>query len=112
MIQCDIKGCDAFESTLIAGSKEKLSHWVVLRSCQCGAYDGRKPKSCTCRSDAPVPTSFWPNLDWWALGGVDKITLCPDHKVLVMHEIERQRGLDPSMDEAHRTGRHNPTNRH
>jgi hypothetical protein len=112
MIECDIKGCSASESELVSPNREILKRWVILRACLCGAYDTRTPKMCSCHSDSLVPTSFWPNLDWWALGGVDKIILCPDHKVLVMHEIERQRGLDPSMDAAAILMRQNPTNRH
>jgi hypothetical protein len=106
VINCDIKGCGAFESEILG--PEKLEHWIRLKACQCGAWDHRTPKSCTCQSYGPLKTSYWPNLDWWALGGVEQITLCPDHKILVMHEIERQRGLDPSMD----SEKPNPTNRH
>jgi hypothetical protein len=111
MIQCDIKGCTALMSDIVSPNREELKRWIILRACLCGAYNLKKPKPCTCRQEGFVPVSFWPNLDWWALGGVDKITLCPDHKVLVLHEIERQRGIDPSMDAA-ASGRQNPSNRH
>ena len=107
MIQCDIKGCKNFESELLS-SKEVLSHWVIFRACRCGAYDHKKPKSCTCSSEGHVKISYWPNLDWWAFGGVDQITLCPEHKLEVMREIVKQQINDPSMDQE----RPSPYNRH
>jgi len=92
MINCSIKGCEANESEWLS-DPEMLSRWVILRSCRCGAYDHRdQPKSCTCPShpESKVPISYWPNLDWWILGGVEEIVLCPDHKELVRKEIQRQ----------------------
>jgi hypothetical protein len=111
MLECSIKGCEATESELLSTRPEVLKRWVILMACRCGAYDGRNQKPCSCRADngSVVPTTFWPNLDWWMLGGVEKVVLCPDHKTLVAHEIDRQRQRDPSMDSGTKV---NPTNKH
>lgn len=97
MLQCDIKGCKEIASETLTPI-EVIKHWIILRACQCGANDLRHPKSCTCRSEGLVPTSYWPNLDWYAFGGVDQLTLCPLHKLEVYGEILQQRGIDPGMN--------------
>jgi hypothetical protein len=111
MITCSIKGCSAEISELLSTDTATMKRWIILRACRCGAFDARNKKSCTCTAEPGriVPIQYWPNLDWWMLGGVDELTLCPDHKHLVKNEIMRQRGLDPSMDSGHLP---NPTNRH
>jgi hypothetical protein len=97
MIHCTIKGCEACASDIFT-SKEDLERWVIFRACRCGAYNLAEQKSCTCKNDGPTPISYWPNLDWFALGGVEEIVLCPEHKLEVMQEIIKQRGMDPSMN--------------
>ena len=99
MITCTISGCKEMESENLS-SPDILKHWIILRACRCGAWAANfgNPKSCTCRSEGPVPISYWPHLDWWKFGGVDEITLCPAHKLEVMEDIIRQRGDDPSMN--------------
>lgn len=107
MKQCSIIGCGDFVSEAYS-TKLTMSRWVVLRCCRCGAYDQGNQKSCTCHNDGPIPTSYWPSLDWFAFGGVEEIVLCPQHKKEVMQEIIRQRCLDPSMNPE----RQNPGNVH
>lgn len=105
-----ITGCGDWISEIF-GSKQDLSRWIVIKACECGAYDTRRaPKSCECRApeDAPVPTSYWPNLDWWAFGGVEKVVLCPKHKAEVADEIKLMRFQDASMNPTQR----DPYNRH
>lgn len=101
MIRCTVKGCKEMESENLS-DKAVLSHWIIIRACRCGAYSAtfQNPQSCVCRSEGPVPISYWPNLNWWMYGGVDEIILCPAHKLEVMEEIIRQRGDDPSMNPA------------
>lgn len=111
MIECAIQGCGDCCSTLVSPD-EILKRWVILKACQCRAWDGRLQKSCTCSSDFVVPTTFWPNLDWWMLGGVESVTLCPKHKLQVLNEIVRQQIQDPSMDVAGGGGGPNYGNRH
>lgn len=98
MIECSIKGCGEFCSETL--NPEGAKHWIRVRACQCGAYDLRTPKSCTCQSDPSdvVQTSYWPNLDWWMFGGVEEIILCPTHRREVLVEIVGQRNMDPSMN--------------
>lgn len=111
MIECSVRGCDAFASELSCGHAT-LARWIILKPCQC-AHGPRE--ECKCNRTLPtllwgiIPIQYWPNLDWWAFGGVDKLCLCPDHKVLVAKEIIRQRQQDPSMDSGERV---NPANRH
>lgn|SRR5208283_682413 len=111
MKNCDIKGCLGFISEVFAPAS-MCARWLELRACQCGAWDHAKgPRACTCNppEGTKVPTQYWPNLDWFILGGVEKVTLCPRHKLEVMGEIVRQRHLDPSMDPGDKP---NPGNRH
>lgn len=110
-----MKGCDAFASELTT-SKDMLKRWIILKPCLCGSGQQKDGTQQVCKCNLTVtplwgvvPVQFWPNLDWWALGGVDKLILCPDHKILVAHEIVRQQGLDPTMDSE---GMRNPSNRH
>ena len=107
MIVCSIKGCK--ESC--ANNGRNAHRWIILRACKCGAQDLGHPRSCTCAVDpaCQTPTSYWPNLDWWALGGVDEIVLCPAHKFAVYDEIIKQRAQDPSMNPG---GGQDPSNRH
>jgi hypothetical protein len=100
MKHCDIQGCKESISEVFA-SKRSLGRWLELRACQCGAWRG--DKSCVCGMDSdpkehPIPTQYWPHLDWWALGGVERIVLCPQHRDEVLKEIIKQRQLDPSMN--------------
>jgi len=98
MKTCDIKGCLEIISETLSSEKDR-NRWIEIRACRCGAYNLNEPKACTCDGRGePIPTSYWPNLDWWALGGVEKITLCPIHRALVLAEIIHQRALDPSMN--------------
>lgn len=99
MLECSVKGCGALASETLGDPKE-LKQWAIFRACRCGAYNTSTPKSCTCSNDGPLYITYWPNLDWYALGGVEQVTLCPDHRVLVAKEIMRQRGIDPSMNAA------------
>lgn len=84
MLHCDIKGCRAFISNVLA-PKAEVDRWITVTAEQ------------------------WPNLDWYALGGVDKITLCPEHRNAVFQSIIIERILDPSMNPK---GRPEPGNRH
>lgn len=99
MIECSIHGCREFCSEVL--NPEGAKRWVRLRACRCGAYDLREPKSCTCQADPSevIPTTYWPNLDWWALGGIEEIILCPTHRRAVLVEIVDQRDRDPSMNQ-------------
>lgn len=97
MIECTIKGCTNCVSESLS-PREELGRWIIFRACRCGAYNLAEPKSCTCRSEGPVPISYWPNLDWYAFGGVEEITICPEHKLEIFQEIIRQRGNDPGMN--------------
>lgn len=97
MIFCSIKGCNEFASEYLS-PKEIIARWIIVRACRCGAYNIQEQKSCTCRNDGPVPISYWPNLDWWAFGGVDEIVLCPYHRKDVFNEIAQQRSQDLGMD--------------
>lgn len=108
MLNCSIKGCGACISEVL-GSNAELDRWFRARACRCGAALN-KMQSCVCRCPDHVhpKITYWPNLDWWLMGGVEEVILCPDHRVLVAKEIVRQQGLDPSMD----SPRVNPTNRH
>ena len=45
-----------------------------------------------------IKADDWPNLDWFAYGGIDKVTLCPDHAEEVAEEIIKLRLHDPSMN--------------
>jgi hypothetical protein len=101
MIYCTIKGCTNCASETLT-PQAILSRWVIFRACRCGAYNLAENKSCTCRSEGAVPVSYWPNLDWYALGGVEEIILCPDCKLEVFEEIVQQRASDPSMNQAKR----------
>lgn len=107
MIECSIKGCEE----ICADDGRDLDRWVILRACHCGAYDLRDPKSCTCPAhpESKVKITYWPMLDWWLLGGVEQVILCPQHRREVYREIVLQRVLDPSMNPG---GGQNPTNRH
>jgi hypothetical protein len=109
MKTCSIKGCHNFISETLS-TQHMRNRWIVLRSCRCGAWDARTPKSCTCgmMEQHAVPTQYWPSLDWWAYGGVDEVILCPRHREEVMFEIIRQRNLDASMN----VDRPSPYNRH
>ena len=100
MLKCYIKGCHAWVSNLVhLVSSSEIKHWIRIRACRCGAWDTRTPRSCTCHAeDDGYPTSYWPNLDWFAFGGVEEVILCPTHKAEVMAEIARQRVSDPSMN--------------
>lgn len=98
MKRCDIKGCKESISEFFSSSRS-LAKWIEIRACQCGAY--KEDKTCTCMLpdlNPAVPTSYWPNLDWFAMGGVEKVTLCPTHKKEVFDEIVHQRNLDSSMN--------------
>jgi hypothetical protein len=107
MIECSIKGCDAVASEHFSEPKE-IARWFRARVCQCAALVDKK-LSCVCQSPpGPLKVTYWPNLDWWILGGVEEVTLCPEHRRLVVNEIEGQRRNDPSMDSEFP----NPTNRH
>lgn len=108
MIQCSIKGCEASESEYLA-TPEVLDRWFRARACQCGALID-KMTPCICQSPEGVhpKITYWPNLDWWILGGVEEVILCPDHRRLVINEIIRQQKDDPSMESPFI----NPTNRH
>jgi hypothetical protein len=106
MIKCTISGCDDFASETFT-DKVLLSRWLIIRACRCAAATD-KMRSCTCRSEGPVPISYWPNLDWWAFGGVEEVILCPDHRKIVANMIVEQRELDPSMNPTKR----DPYNRH
>jgi|SRR6516162_203442 hypothetical protein len=98
MLNCTIAGCKECASELLT-EPHILARWLVLRACRCGAYDGRQQKACDCPGQAePFPIQYWPNLDWFALGGVEEMTLCPEHRVLVAQEIVKQRTDDASMD--------------
>jgi hypothetical protein len=98
MKNCDIKGCQEFISETLSTESER-NRWVEIRACRCGAYNLNEPRPCICSAlGESIPTSYWPNLDWWALGGVEKVTLCPTHRAEVFDEILRQRALDPSMN--------------
>lgn len=97
MIRCTIRGCDEFASEIFT-DKALLARWIIVRACRCGAYDLKQHKSCTCKSEGPVPISYWPNLDWWAFGGVEEVVLCPNHRREVASEIAGQRLDDPSMN--------------
>lgn len=128
MIECSIKGCTAFATEpgrvsiirSIFGGKPSddramLARWIILKPCLCGANpNAQPPEACKCNLTCSplwgvVPVQHWPNLDWWAMGGVDRLILCPDHRVLVAREIVRQRYDDPSMDPG---GRPDRSNRH
>jgi hypothetical protein len=98
MIHCIIKGCEESASETFT-SAEDLKRWVIFRACRCGAYSLTEPKSCVCQSEGPVPISYWPNLDWWAFGGVEEIIICPDHKLEIFNEIIKQREADPTMNQ-------------
>ena len=82
MLNCDIKGCKESASELL--QPEYAKRFLTVTAEQ------------------------WPNLDWWAMGGVDKITLCPQHRKVVHDQVVLQRTLDPSMNQE----RPNPGNRH
>jgi hypothetical protein len=94
---CDIKGCKECISEIFHSSLSR-SKWVEVRACQCGSYKENKVCTCIESLEPSIPTTYWPNLDWFALGGVEKVTLCPKHKVEVFDEIIKQRALDPSMN--------------
>lgn len=99
MKHCDIKGCHGMVSGLLS-SQAARARWIEVRACRCGAWDASQQKSCTCVVDEnpEIPTTYWPNLDWFALGGVDKVTLCPRHRKEVFDEVVSQRAQDPSMN--------------
>jgi hypothetical protein len=84
MLKCSIKGCIACVSETLS-PPEIVKRWITITADE------------------------WPNLDWWAFGGVDKVTFCPTHRTEIFDEIVRQRGLDPSMNPG---GGPNPSNRH
>lgn len=73
MWHCNIKGCRAWISEILA-PKAEVDRWIQITAEQ------------------------WPNLDWYAFGGIDKITLCPQHRASVFDAIIIERGLDPSMN--------------
>lgn len=73
MIHCIIKGCKEFFSEVL-GDPAEFKRWAVIKQ------------------------EDWPNLDWWAHGGIDKVYLCPGHKLDVAACIMIERGLDPSMN--------------
>lgn len=97
MISCSIKGCDEFVSEYLS-PREIAAKWIIIRACRCGAYNIQEHKSCVCHNDGPIPISYWPNLDWWAFGGVDEVVLCPKHRAEVYREIVGQQINDPSMN--------------
>ena len=109
MLNCSIKGCEECCSEVM--NPQQAARWIILRACQCGAYDQRNAKECTCprHPEHPTPITYWPRLDWWMAGGVDELTLCPAHRREVTREITLQRLRDPSMNPG---GGLNPTNRH
>lgn len=110
MFECSIKGC----GELVAERSRGVVRWLRLRACRCGAYDLREPKSCTCQADESdvIPTSYWPNLDWWTLGGVEEVILCPAHRKEVFDNIVHQRTEDPSMNRTKSSGSPDSGNRH
>jgi len=73
MIHCHIKGCQEFMSETFTPAAEQ-KRWAVIKQ------------------------EDWPNLDWWAHGGVDKVYLCPGHKLDVAAAVMVERSLDPSMN--------------
>lgn len=106
MYECSIESC----GEVVAERGRDIERWLRLRACRCGAYNLDEPKSCTCRADESesIPTSYWPNLDWWILGGVEEVILCPIHRRQVFHEVIKQRDQDPSMNQE----KQNPGNVH
>jgi hypothetical protein len=72
MLYCDVKGCGAWVSEIF--SPREYKRWLVVTAAE------------------------WPNLDWWAIGGVDKLTLCPRCRAGVGDLIVLERALDPSMN--------------
>jgi hypothetical protein len=73
MLRCDVQGCREWASESI--TPDLAARFAVIKQ------------------------SEWPNLDWWALGGVDRIVLCPRHKIEVAAEICKQRANDCTMDQ-------------
>jgi hypothetical protein len=116
MIDCSMEGCKETVSEILC--PEVAAHWVIFRACRCGAYQATDPrrgtgKSCTCTAPEgyPVPMSYWPHLDWWILGGVEEVILCPRHKGEIARLIVYLQTHDSSMD-AGGQGRIDPGNRH
>lgn len=126
MIKCDIRGCEAFATepgrvsiirsffsgTRGSDDRAMLARWIILKPCLCGA-DQRK-EACKCNLTCSplwgiIPVQHWPNLDWWAFGGVDRLILCPDHRVLIAKFIATERMFDPTMDPG---DKYDPSNRH
>jgi hypothetical protein len=96
MYHCSIEGCKDWVSEIF--SPEEVRRWFI-------AVPEKRPNSDDGESWSLV--QVWPNLDWWAVGGVDMIVLCPIHKKSVFWEIEKQRKHDSSMDQE----KPNPGNR-
>jgi hypothetical protein len=69
-LTCDIKGCYRFALNYSAYAVR----WKTIRA------------------------EEWPNLDWFAYGGIDHVTLCPKHAEEVASEILKLRLADPSMN--------------
>lgn len=110
MLKCSISGCSDFVSETLS-DKAILARWIIIRACRCAAARD-KMRACDCGkhvdTQAPVKISYWPNLDWWAFGGVDEIILCPDHRRIIANMIEGMREEDPTMNPTRR----DPGNRH
>lgn len=106
MLFCDVQGCKETVSEIM--NPEQAQRWFVAR-----AEDVRKAKmdalSDTSETDAVrgFKERVWPNLDWWILGGVERIVLCPTHKLEVARLIVEFRAADPTM----KPEKPDPTNR-
>jgi hypothetical protein len=111
MLQCSIKGCKEIVSEII--NPEVAKDWFVAR-----AEDVQKAKmdvlSDAAETDAVrgFKERVWPNLDWWILGGVERVVLCPKHKIEVAGEVLKLRILDPTTnpekpDPSNRSGSRN-----
>jgi len=107
MLKCDIRGCKESVSEILNPEQAKL--WFVAR-----AEDVHKAKMDALTDTAETDSvrgfkeRVWPNLDWYMLGGVERIVLCPKHKLEVATEIVRLRCGDPSMNPE----KPDPSNRH
>lgn len=97
MLQCDVKGCKETVSEIM--NPEIAARWFVAR-----AEDVRKAKMDALEDSAETDAvrgfkeRVWPQLDWWALGGVERIVLCPTHKLEVAALIVEFRANDPTMN--------------
>lgn len=113
MLHCDIKGCHAWVSEIF--SPQEAAKWFIVRPEQVNeakqlALIAESERSFGTRTEKLLGRwlgktahvqqleTVWPGLDWQMMGGVEKITLCPRHKLEVASEICFLRSRDSSMN--------------